>query len=85
MNEDEIRKVVKHTVHETLTTLGVDVSSPEAILAMQADHAYLRRAREGADEVAKWVKRAAIGVGTTGGLWALWEGIKIGARTKGGG
>lgn len=85
MNDDEIRRIVKQSVHETLTTLGMDISDPEAVIAMQADHAYLRRSRLGADEVTKWFKRGVVGVGTSAGLYALWEGIKASARLKGGG
>jgi hypothetical protein len=85
MTEDEVRKIVQQSVHETLTTLGMDVSDPEAVLALQADHAYLRRSRLGADEVAKWVKRGVITAGTSGLLYTAWEGFKGALRLKGGG
>lgn len=74
--------LVRETVHETLTGLGFDLRDPTGI---QADVAYLRKARRGSEQVANIAKRTCIGVVCSGGLWAMWEGIKVGLGIRGGG
>lgn len=83
MIEQEVRQIVRETVHETLTTLGLDVADPEAVLAAQADFAYLRRSRRGAEEIGKWIRRGAIGVAVTGFAALLWEGFKAALKASG--
>ncbi len=75
--DSELRRLVRETVHETLTSIGFDVTEPTAI---QADAQYLRKARTGSEEVSKWVKRSAISVGVTGALYAFVEGVKLGFK-----
>ena len=51
MNDEQIRRIVRETVRETLIELGLDVSTPEEVARRQADFAYLRKAREGAEDL----------------------------------
>jgi len=72
-NPEQLEIVIQRTVHTTLTSLGFTIDDPNAV---QRDMAYLRKARNGSEEVATWVKRSVIGVGVSGVLFALWNGIK---------
>lgn len=70
---EEIRTVVKETVQETLTGLGIDTDNPQE---MQANFIYLGKSRKGSEEIARWAKRSAIGVAVSATIWAIWTGIK---------
>lgn len=82
---EEIRQIVKETVHETLTTIGINAYDHDALIEVQKDQAWLRQARVNSAEFGKKAKLAAIGAGGTITAWALWEGIKAAWRIKGGG
>jgi len=77
MTDDELKKTVRCAVREgiddALTRYGIDTEDPTA---MQADMVYLRKSRQGSDEVLKWVKRSTITVAISGMLVAIWQGIK---------
>ena len=68
-----IRAAVRDGIKDALVKYGVDTTDPKA---MQADMVYLRKSRQGSDEVLKWVKRSIITVAISGALAALWQGIK---------
>lgn len=70
MLREEIRQVVKASVMETLAHLGITTDDPHAV---QKDMIHLRMARLGQEELAKWVKRTAVGVFVTGALYLLWD------------
>ena len=76
MTDDQIRRIVRETVRETLIELGLDVSSPEEIVRRQADFAYLRKAREGADDLRRIARRSAVGIALSALAYALWVGLK---------
>ena len=67
------RQIVRQTVHETLTGLGFDVSDPNKL---QADMHYLRKIRSGSEEMSRVVKRSAITLSITTGLYLLWDAVK---------
>lgn len=48
MCPDEVREIVRETVHETLTKLGAQVENP---LESQADFRWLRSARRASDSM----------------------------------
>lgn len=73
MDEKTLHAVVKEAVEETLRHVGFTVDAPHQI---QADMIYLRKAREGSEEVQKWVRRTAVGVAVSGALFSLWQGIR---------
>lgn len=81
-NQSYQEDIIRHTVHETLTMLGFNLSNPTEV---QADIAYLRKARKGSEQVAAMVKRTCVGAFCSGILWVLWEGIKAAAQAKTGG
>lgn len=84
MTEAEIRRIVRESVHETLTTLGLDANAPEAILDLQRDFAFLRRTRMGGEELARKTRLAAMGLALSGLAYLLWEGARAALRLKAG-
>ena len=68
-----IREAVCDGIAEALTKYGVDTANPHS---MQADLIHLRKSRQGADEVAKWVKRSIIMVVVSGMIATLVNGVK---------
>lgn len=82
---EEIRQIVRDTVHETLTTIGINAYDHEALIEVQKDQAWLRQARTNSAEFGKKAKLAAIGAGGTVLAWAAWEGIKAAFKLKTGG
>lgn len=73
MCEDEVRALVKATVQETLTTLGVDQRDP---LQVQQDLAWLRRTRLGLASASAKVGAAIIGIVVTAAAGACWLGAR---------
>lgn len=74
LNETALKKIVRESVHETLASLGFTPDEPHA---MQADMLYVRKAREGSDELLRMVRRSAVMVAVSGMIYALIEGIKL--------
>jgi hypothetical protein len=76
LTEQQIRKVVKDTVHETLAEIGMDA---ENLHELQSDFIFLRNHREGAEEITKYVKKSTVGLmflAVPGILWLVWQGVK---------
>lgn len=72
-SKDELRELMKDTVHETLKGLGVDVDRPTE---MQHDLAYLREFRTYTSAMVKRALVTAVGALVTGGLALLLLGIR---------
>jgi hypothetical protein len=68
-----IREAVREGIEEALTKYGIDTSSPNS---MQSDMVYLRKSREGSEELARWIKRSAITVAISSILAAIWGAFK---------
>lgn len=73
MDEATTRIIVKEAVEQTLERLGFTVDEPNKL---QADMIYVRKAREGSEEVQKWIRRTAISVAITGMLYSIWKELK---------
>lgn len=78
------RSLVEEAVRQTLLKLGVDVSSPEAVLEAQRDFKHLRDWRKTVETmnlrlVFLMVSTAFAGVGV-----AAWHGLKAMLAAKGG-
>jgi len=76
MTDEDIRRIVRETVRETLTGIGLDVSSPDEILRRQADFAYLRKARAGSEDLRRIARRSAVGIALSALAYGLWVGLK---------
>ncbi len=66
---------------EILTTIGIDVSSPEKIIQVQVVMAHLRRERLAAEEAPKIIKRGAITIFLTGTVAIAVLGIRAWIKT----
>jgi hypothetical protein len=66
MDKDETHALIRDTVKETLLSMGVDISRPEAVQAMQADFAFIRRQRETGEKLRAHAAKALLGLVATG-------------------
>lgn len=73
MDDVALRIIIKETVEQTLERLGFTVDAPHAI---QADMIFIRKSREGSEEIHKWIRRTAVGIAVSGVLYSLWKGLK---------
>lgn len=74
VNEAHLKRIVRDSVHETLASLGFTPDEPHA---MQADMLYVRKAREGSDELIRVIRRSAVTIAASGLIYALVAGIKL--------
>jgi hypothetical protein len=70
---DDLRKLLRETVAETLTSIGISTTDP---IEMQKDFQHLREWRVSMENVQRKGILTAVGVVSTGLLAALWLGIK---------
>lgn len=79
--EQIIRKVAEEVgpeiVRHTFVRLGIDTTTPEAVIEVQKDNAFLRRFRLRMDALSNRVGQIVIGVIVAGIAAALWAGFKI--------
>jgi hypothetical protein len=73
LTRDEIDDVVRKTVKETLTSMGIDAADP---IEMQRDFQTLRDWRRSVTAVRSKGMMTLIAILTTGLLAALWIGVK---------
>jgi hypothetical protein len=73
ISREELKTVVRDTVKETLSSLGVDTTDP---LAMQADFHALREFRTSMGAVRKKALTAAVGIVMSGVIAAIVLGVK---------
>lgn len=73
IDEKACREIVRQTVHETLCSIGCDMSEPNKL---QADMHYLRKLRSGSEDMARVVRKSAITIGCSTTLFLLWEAVK---------
>lgn len=80
MNEQEVERIAKcaakEATRELLLSMGVDVSSPDAIREAQADSLFLRRQRVTSEQLGRHGKKVFIGILIAGAAGALWAGLK---------
>lgn len=72
MTEEEVKKVAKAAVMETLLLMGCDVSNPEAVTEMQADFKHVRVWRKSVEAVQRQAIFSTIGVFISGVAGALY-------------
>ena len=77
MKEDDIKKVVKEAVQETLILFGFTIDNPKA---MQDDMMHLRNLRLGCEATKKNALKAFITVTIPGALYIIWEAFKSSLR-----
>ncbi|MDB2415361.1 hypothetical protein N9W34_06280 [Rickettsiales bacterium] len=73
LQEEDLRKIVRETVHETLIGLGMGAQEPQEL---QSDFIYIRKIRKGSEDIARKVRASIITVTIPTFLYLLWETIK---------
>ena len=75
-NKEELKEVAHEAVKETMMVFGVDVDDHESIRETQADLLYMRKLRQGSDDLTKTIKKSAIGIALLAMAYVLWQGVK---------
>lgn len=73
LDEATCRQIVRQTVHETLSGIGFEMREPNKL---QADMYYLRKLRDGSEDMMRVLRRSAITISFSTGLYLLWEAFK---------
>lgn len=71
---EEIRRLVRETVLETLNSLGFDMREIQEI---QADMLHLRRQRKGSEDMLRGVRASVAAMIVSTGLYLLWVAVKL--------
>ena len=74
LDDDATRVLMRQTVHETLMGLGFDMRDPNNL---QADMHYLRKIRNGSEDVSNILRSSAITLSFTTALYLIWEAVKM--------
>lgn len=72
LTENDLHRIVKEAVQETLEAMGADVKAP---LEMQEDFAFLRGLRIGSGLAKRRVFMLVLGGAVTGIGLLIWQGI----------
>ena len=79
MHEQEARQIAREAagmaVQEVFYRLGLFVDEPDELRECRKDFAFMRSQRRSAEAIAHHVRRVAIGLGVTGILYVLWQGL----------
>ena len=73
MSHEQVREIAEAAAKAVVKEMGFD---PEEAREIYADSLYIRRQRLGAEQFNSWVKKGAVGVFVSAGLFALWVGFK---------
>lgn len=73
MTRDELRDLIRDTVDETLTAMGVQRDSP---MEMQRDFQWLRETRLASEAIKRKGILAIVGIALAGLAAAAWVGLK---------
>ena len=73
MTDEQIERVVRMTVRETLTTVGLDCAHP---LDMQKDLAFIRRMRKYSEQIGSRIVCIVVGTFVVFAIGGLWLAIK---------
>ena len=73
-HDEVIRQVVREAVRETLICVGLDMQQPHQL---QADMHYLRKLRQGSEDIAHIIRRSLLTAMVSTVLFLLWEAVKM--------
>ncbi|WP_426526789.1 hypothetical protein [Bradyrhizobium sp. McL0615] len=83
MNAGEMEKLAKmaakEAVSETFLSLGLNVSTPDAILSVQNQFATLRNLHYSMRQARNVIIAGVLGALVSGGVYAFWAGFKASA------
>lgn len=71
MSRAEIREIAREVAKEVIEEMG-----KSGVHLTPEEKMYVRRAAEGANQVATWTRRAAVMTAVTGLIWLVVEGVK---------
>lgn len=77
MKEEDIQRIIKEAVHETLCGLGFSTNEPQEL---QADMLYIRHLREGSDAMQRHIKFSILTVFIPALMYGLWESAKLATK-----
>jgi hypothetical protein len=88
MMPEEIERIAnraaERAVADVFARLGIDSEDSDERRSIIEDFIYLRRQRQGSEEIVKWAKRGVLSIFLSAMAWVLWEGFKAAMRVKGG-
>ena len=73
MTDDEIRKIVREAVYETLSGLGMAAHEQHEV---QADFLYIRKMRKGSEAMGRTIRTSTIAILVPAFLYMMWEAFK---------
>jgi hypothetical protein len=81
MQEEEARQIAREAaglaVQEVFYRLGLFVDEPEELREYRKDFAFIRAQRRTSETIAQHVRRVAIGLGVTGLIYVIWQGLML--------
>ncbi|MCD6035206.1 MAG: hypothetical protein K0R63_947 [Rickettsiales bacterium] len=77
LDEANLQKIIKEVVFETLSSLGFTPYDPQET---QKDMIYVRKLREGSEEIGGKIRTTLVTVCITSGLYLVWEAFKNAIR-----
>lgn len=77
LERKELAEAAAHeAVKEAFMILAIDMENHESIKGIQADLLYMRKLRQGSDDLSRALKRSGISIAILAMAYVLWEGIK---------
>jgi len=73
MTDDDIRRIVREAVYETLSGLGMAAHEQHEV---QADFLYIRKMRKGSEMMSRTIRTTSITVLVPTFAYLIWEAIK---------
>ncbi len=81
MQEEEARQIAREAaglaVQEVFYRLGLFVDEPDELREYRRDFAFIRAQRRSSEAIAQHVRRVAIGIGVTGLIYVIWQGVML--------
>ena len=75
MSDEETREIIKQTVHETLSSLGLDIENPQEMRRDMAALRDFRKAREKGKTAAIWALVTVVVSGIATAIWQSLQGV----------
>ncbi len=73
MTEEDIRRIVREAVFETLSGLGMATNEQQEV---QADFIYMRKMRKGSEAMGRTIRTTAITAIVPTFIYLIWQAVK---------
>ncbi|HXV24170.1 MAG TPA: hypothetical protein VED46_07915 [Alphaproteobacteria bacterium] len=81
MQEEQAREIARQAaglaVQEVFYRLGLFVDEPDELREYRKDFTFIRAQRRTSEAIAHHVRRVAIGLGVTGLIYVIWQGVML--------